>query len=97
MITKQVEELKMELVKQYDIELFTVLFGVINIINVKKICVSLFFPLRSDTNFKKKMCKIFHEQIRCLETQNTVSENVSCILGFMTEFDFFVKLKMFLR
>ena len=86
-------------VTQYDKEFFTILLSVIDVINVKKIGISL---VRIDNerslNYEKKnLCKIFHEQIRCLETQNTVSENVSCILGFMTEFDFFVKLKMFLR
>ena len=85
---------------QYDIQLFTILFDVINIINVKKIGISLFVPIADgwSLNYEKKnLCKIFHEQIRCLETQNTVSNNVSCIFGFMTEFEFFVKLKMFLR
>jgi len=81
----KVEELKMELVTQYDIQLFTILFDVINIINVKKIGISLFVPIADgwSLNYEKKnLCKIFHEQIRCLETQNTVSNNITVAVEF---------------
>ena len=77
LIKKQIENLKMELVRRYDKQLFTTLFNVTNRIHVEKISVCLHFSRDDNIIFKKSICKAFHEQIRCLETNNMISNNVS--------------------
>ena len=61
-------------VKKYDEEFFTILFDVTNKIKIKKICIKISSSLSNED--MKNICA----KIRSLETQNIISNEVSCFV-----------------
>ena len=67
-------------VEKYDEELFTILFGVTNKIEIKKICIKFYWSLSYED--QKYICAKIYRKIRSLEKQNVVSNDVSCFINF---------------
>ena len=65
-------------VKKYDEELFTILFDLTNKIEIGKIFIHLYDELLSYE--VKNFCGKIYEKIRSLETQNIISNYVSCLI-----------------
>ena len=81
-IIKQVELLSLDDLEEYDEELFTNLFIFTNKIEIRKIRIKFYESLfRSLSNEDiKNTCRKFEEKIRRLETQNIISNDVSCFI-----------------
>ena len=75
-INKQVELLVFYGVEKYDEEIFTNLFDFTNRIEIRKIRIK-FDSLLSNKDLKN-ICAKIHRKIRSLETQNIISNKVSC-------------------
>ena len=67
-------------VEKYDDEIFTVLFDVMNKIQVGKICIELDDSLLSNKIETKNICTKFHNKLESLQTQNMISNDVSCFI-----------------
>ena len=65
-------------VKKYDKELFTNLYDVTNKIKIKKICIEFYSSLSYED--EKYICTKIYRKIRSLETQNIISNEVSCYI-----------------
>ena len=77
-MNKQVEVLKLYNVRKYDEELFTNLFGLRNKIEIRIIFIE-FHQSLSNEDVKNFFTKLY-KKIRSLQTQNIVSNEVSCFL-----------------
>ena len=66
-------------VNKYDDEIFTILFDVINKIEIGNICISLL----SNKNEPNNMCRKFHNKLESLQTQNMISNDVRCFINFL--------------
>ena len=66
--------------ENYDDEKFTVLFDVINKIQVGKISILLNDSLLSNKIETKNFCRKFHNKLESLQTQNMISNDVSCFI-----------------
>ena len=75
-INQQVELLRLYNVQKYDEELFTILFDLTNKIEIRKICIKLYYKLLS--NKVKNICAKIKDKIRSFETKNLISNEVSC-------------------
>ena len=64
-------------VKKYDEELFTNLFDVTNKIKIKKIRIEF------DRSLSNEDVKKIYRKIRSLETQNIISNEVSCFIKLL--------------
>ena len=69
-------------VKKYNEKLFTNLFDVTNKIEIRKICIELDDELLSYEDVKNICAKIY-KKIRSLETQNIISNEVSCFIKLL--------------
>ena len=67
-------------VEKYDDEIFTVLFDVINKIQVGKISILLNYSLRSNKIETKNFCRKLHNKLESLQTQNMISNDVSSFI-----------------
>ena len=80
-INKQVEMLQIWNVKKYDEELFTNLFDVTNKIEIGKIHIVFYRSLSIED--VKNICAKIYKKIRSLETQNIISNEVSCFIKLL--------------
>ena len=67
-------------VKKYDDEMFTVLFDVINKIQVGEIRIWLDSSLLSNKIETKNLCRKFHNKLESFQTQNMISNDVSSFI-----------------
>ena len=70
-------------VENYDEEFFRSLFDVINKIEIGKICIQLDELLRSNKKVKNICTKIQNHIKNDLQTQNMISNYVSCFIYFI--------------
>ena len=70
--------LKISLVRKYDEELFTILFDVTTKTEIRKIRIELYRLLSNED--VKNICAKIEDKIRSFETQNIISNYVSCLI-----------------
>ena len=73
----------MSYVEKFEDEIFTILFDVINRIQVGEILIYLDESLRSNKIETKNLCRKFHNKLESLQTQNMISNDVSCFINFL--------------
>ena len=75
-LNKQVESLYVHNVDKYDEELFTILFDVINKIEIRKICIDFIDLFLFDDEDRINVIA----KTQSLKTQNIISNKVSCLI-----------------